>query len=316
MSDRQIDILVEEICAAIQPTIERVVREKVSLFVANTPQDYHHQSTQIKFTPVIPSVNIPRAEEHFQAATKWQQQDPNQALFHYTRAIHHHPNFDRAYLHRGYLQEHQFNNLELALADYSKAIEINPHSPDAYFYRAFMQETKLNRQHEAMADYDRVLNIDPNYPHAREYHDRLLASQPSQIVPPQPEHSPLDWILDYNDRDRNFADNYQVTPVDRNVENYRLSMTGSTQDIILNTDLKGKYWLYLDRDNTYLLLPKQKIAITEDELSQFESFFDCNNYSENNYNNFTLKKPATLAILGISGDRMWKLLEKGILQFG
>jgi hypothetical protein len=144
---------------------------------------------------------------------------------------------------------------------------------------------------------------------SRRIHNRTPTKVPDRTVEfnadSQPEHRTL-----------NFADTHLVVAVDRNIQNYRLSMTGSTQDIILSCQIDGKYWLYIDGNDNWLLIPKHQITITEDELPQFESFFDCQNYRGENYNNFTIVKPASVTVIDIIPDRHWRLIEKGILQFG
>ena len=150
--------------------------------------------------------------------------------------------------------------------------------------------------------------IDPNYS------NKPISSSRSEADYHQPIYVPVSYLDVYNDRSKNFTDHYSIETVDRNVENYKLSFTGGTQDVILNTESRGKYWMYLDGDKI-CLLPKQKMKVPEDQLSQVEELFDCQNYHEHNYDNFTLIKPALLSTQGSGSNQTWKLIEKGTLQF-
>jgi hypothetical protein len=146
------------------------------------------------------------------------------------------------------------------------------------------------------------------------YSNKPTSSSRSSSDHHQPVYVPVSYLDIYNDRSKNFTDKYSIETVDRNVENYKLGSTGQTQDVILNIESRGKYWLYLDGQKIYLL-PKQKMKVPEDQLSQVEELFDCNNYHEHNYDNFTLTKPAVLISQGSGTNQTWKLIEKGTLQF-
>jgi hypothetical protein len=167
---------------------------------------------------------------------------------------------------------------------------------------------KLERQIKESKESRQVNNPPSNYS------NKPISSSHSSSEHHQSVYVPVSYLDVYNDRSKNFTDNYSIETVDRNVENYKLGFTGQTQDIILNTESRGKYWLYLDGEKIYLL-PKQKMKVPEDQLSQVEELFDCNNYHEHNYDNFTLTKPAVLISQGSGNNQTWKLIEKGTLQF-
>jgi hypothetical protein len=167
---------------------------------------------------------------------------------------------------------------------------------------------KLERQVKESTESRQV-----NYPPSS-YSPKPIGNSRSSSDYHQPVYVPVSYLDVYNDRSKNFTDHYSIETVDRNVENYKLGSTGQTQDVILNIESRGKYWLYLDGQKIYLL-PKQKMKVPEDQLSQVEELFDCNNYHEHNYDNFTLTKPAVLISQGSGTNQTWKLIEKGTLQF-
>jgi hypothetical protein len=167
---------------------------------------------------------------------------------------------------------------------------------------------KLERQVKESKE-SRQVNHSPS-----SYSTNPIGSSRSLSDHHQPVYVPVSYLDVYNDRSKNFTDHYSIETVDRNVENYKLASTGRTQDVILNTESRGKYWLYLDGEKIYLL-PKQKMKVPEDQLSQVEELFDCNNYHEHNYDSFTLTKPAVLIPQGSGSNQAWKLIEKGTLQF-
>jgi hypothetical protein len=120
------------------------------------------------------------------------------------------------------------------------------------------------------------------------------------------------YISRYNDRIHNFQDNYQLTPVDRESENYKLSRSAKTEDVILDKQTQGSYWLFTD-NGRYLLVPKHTFKIRQSDLSDVQFLFECLDYREDNHSNFVLTEPA---ILTQQGSGTWQLKEKGKLQFG
>lgn len=61
------------------------------------------------------------------------------------------------------------------------------------------------------------------------------------------------------------------------------------------------------------LVPKQNLKITDNRISNTKDLFECQDYTEQNYDNFVLVKPAVLVA---QGNGNWQLKEKGKLQFG
>ncbi len=120
------------------------------------------------------------------------------------------------------------------------------------------------------------------------------------------------YVNRYNDRAHNFQDNYQLTSVDREPENYKLSRSAKTEDVILDKQTQGSYWFFTD-NGRYLLVPKHTFKIRQSDLSDVQFLFECVDYREDNHSNFVLTEPA---ILTQQGSGTWQLKEKGKLQFG
>ncbi len=118
-------------------------------------------------------------------------------------------------------------------------------------------------------------------------------------------------ISRYNDRAHNFQDNYQLISVDQETENYKLSRSAKTEDVILEKQSQGVYWLFLDNGKN-LLVPKHTLKIRQDEIKEVQSLFECLGYREDSHNNFVLVEPA---VLTQQGSGTWQLKEKGKLQF-
>ncbi len=116
----------------------------------------------------------------------------------------------------------------------------------------------------------------------------------------------------YNNNQNDFQNKYQITAVSREAENLNQSRAAQTDSVVLAGDRQGNYWLFPDNAETYLV-PKQNLKITDNRISTTRDLFECEGYSEYNYNNFILIKPAVLIP---QGSGTWQLKEKGKLQFG
>ncbi len=136
-------------------------------------------------------------------------------------------------------------------------------------------------------------------------HNLLSDYYPSENTEPA-------YLTDYNNRQKNFADTYRSLVVEREPENYNLSRAGQTEEVILTEEIQGNYWLF-SHDGLIYVVPSQKLKIREDKLNEVKDLFDCENYQESNYDNYTLIKPA-LVSQKVNGN--WRLKEKGKLQFG
>ena len=121
--------------------------------------------------------------------------------------------------------------------------------------------------------------------------------------------SPTDY---YNDRQSDFQHKYQITPVSREAENLNQSRAAQTTSVVLAGDRQGNYWLFSDNSDVYLV-PKQNLKITDNRISNTKDLFECQDYTEQDYDNFSLIKPA---VLTAQGNGTWQLKEKGKLQFG
>lgn len=127
-----------------------------------------------------------------------------------------------------------------------------------------------------------------------------------------PSTSQPAYIKSYNDRQSDFQNKYQITAVNRETENLNQSRAAQTNSVVLEGDRQGNYWLFSDNSEIYLV-PKQNLKITDNRISNTKDLFDCQDYTEQNYDKFVLIKPAVLVA---QGNRNWQLKEKGKLQFG
>ncbi|MEM7590052.1 MAG: hypothetical protein AAF383_00755 [Cyanobacteria bacterium P01_A01_bin.83] len=92
------------------------------------------------------------------------------------------------------------------------------------------------------------------------------------------------------------------------------------EDVLLEVNNKGYLWIIEISKNLSLLIPanktKSKTIFTKDIYQQWESLFIYDKYKEyleGKTRNFTLKKPARVKF---NGNNIWKLIDKGILNFG
>jgi tetratricopeptide (TPR) repeat protein len=83
------------------------------------------------------------------------------SLANYNKEIELDPQSASAYLNRGLLKHHSFNDLPGASADYDKVIELDPQSTIAYLNRGLLKHHNLNDLPGALADYDKVIELDP-----------------------------------------------------------------------------------------------------------------------------------------------------------
>ena len=135
---------------------------------------------------------------------------------------------------------------------------------------------------------------------------------PSERYTPEPVYRQLSHTDYYNDRQSDFQNKYQITAVSRETENFNQSRAAQTDSVVLAGDRQGNYWLFSDNSEIYLV-PKQNLKITDNRISNTKDLFECQDYNEQNYDNFVLVKPAVLVA---QGNGNWQLKEKGKLQFG
>ncbi len=172
---------------------------------------------------------------------------------------------------------------------------------------SFQKETKNSLSTLTVSIRDSSSRIQNPVPTSnnQQSHDSLLNYYPSENIEPA-------YLTDYNNRQKNFTDTYKSLVIDRDPDNYNLSRAGQTEEIILTEESRGNYWLFSYDGLTYVV-PSQKLKIREDKLNEVKDLFDCENYQESNYDNYTLIKPA-LVSKKVNGN--WRLKEKGKLQFG
>jgi predicted O-linked N-acetylglucosamine transferase (SPINDLY family) len=102
--------------------------------------------------------------DHFDALILWaetaaRQEDPEQAIQLYTRAINLRPGQATAYYKRGNLLKDR-NQMEAALASYDEAVVLDPGYANAFCNRGVVLGI-LHRPDEALASYDRAIALNP-----------------------------------------------------------------------------------------------------------------------------------------------------------
>ena len=88
--------------------------------------------------------------------------------------------------------------------------------------------------------------------------------------------------------------------------------SGRQQNIILQRDRRGNYWIVNDSGTNYLV-PEDKFKINTFNFNTTIALFECNNYEASSSRNFHLIKPARVSV--VTDDEIWQLEERGILQF-
>lgn len=88
-------------------------------------------------------------------------QDNDQAIADFTKAIELDPKYAHAYLGRGNANILKAEH-DRAIADYTKAIELDPKFADAYYYRGLTYERLLGNKSSALADFRRAFSLGQN----------------------------------------------------------------------------------------------------------------------------------------------------------
>lgn len=84
-------------------------------------------------------------------------------------------------------------------------------------------------------------------------------------------------------------------------------------NILLMESYNGNYYIIGREDQTYWLLPKNKIKINPYNINTVQSLFECQNYQQGREQEFILQKPGRVSIL--ANGQEWILEEKGVLDF-
>ncbi len=91
-------------------------------------------------------------------------------------------------------------------------------------------------------------------------------------------------------------------------ESYR-QQTGN--DIYLENNKQGNYWIIATENDTFWLVPKLNIKINSNIIRNLEYLFKCDGYQSNTKNDFALVKPGKIIAVG----NLWKLETPGELDF-
>lgn len=89
-----------------------------------------------------------------------QQNEKDQAVSAFDKAIEMMPTFADAYTSRGVVRS-SLGNLEEAIADHSEAIRFNPNFVEAYINRGTAKRS-LNQHEQAISDFDEAIRLDAN----------------------------------------------------------------------------------------------------------------------------------------------------------
>ena len=147
-----------------------------------------------------------------------------------------------------------------------------------------------------------------NYPtNNRSAHNTFSHQSLSENASSEPK-----YIVAYNNRNQSFQHDYDITSVGREEENYKLSRSLKTTDVVLDSQRQGNYWLFSNNDKIFVV-PKHTFKIREDDVNDVRALFDCINYQAGNASNFSLIEPALVIQ---QKDGTWELRDKGKLQFG
>jgi hypothetical protein len=117
----------------------------------------------------------------------------------------------------------------------------------------------------------------------------------------------------YKQSPESFKSQYNPTVVSENKENLQKRWGGDQNEIILETDRRGNYWLFSEGSKTYLI-PNPKLNIIDANMRTVGSIFDCVNYSLD-YRSFSIVKPAIVSLHVSAAEQQWKLETKGSLEF-
>lgn len=110
----------------------------------------------------------------------------------------------------------------------------------------------------------------------------------------------------------NFKNQYMPKIVSEDAENVQERRSGSQQDIILSEDRQGKYWLFNEGSQIYLV-PNPKLKVNSINIQIAESIFDCESYTPG-CQHISVVSPAIVSYYLGSNER-WKLERKGVLGF-
>jgi tetratricopeptide (TPR) repeat protein len=99
----------------------------------------------------------------------------DQALTDYNKAIELKPNYTEAYVNRGNIMRGNQKNAD-ALNDYNKALAVNPNFSKAYFNRGILYMNE-QRFEESLADFSKAIELNPGYYKAYSNRGNVLYSE-------------------------------------------------------------------------------------------------------------------------------------------
>jgi uncharacterized protein (TIGR02145 family) len=91
------------------------------------------------------------------------QEDYNQAIPFYDKAIKASPDYSKSYLWRGFAY-YYLKKYDLAMSDFNKLIDLEPDSInyDVYYYRGMINQFVLSNKEDALKDYFKATKLNPN----------------------------------------------------------------------------------------------------------------------------------------------------------
>jgi hypothetical protein len=108
-----------------------------------------------------------------------------------------------------------------------------------------------------------------------------------------------------------FKRDFSPVTVSEEPSNIEKRRDGGHQEMILEEDPQGKYWVF-NHDGTTYLLPSPKLVINDMSKNTAAELFDLEQYQPKG--SITILKPATVSKTGEKASRKWKLEQKGRLR--
>jgi hypothetical protein len=102
----------------------------------------------------------------------------------------------------------------------------------------------------------------------------------------------------------------RATTISETVSSIENRRQGNNEEVVLEINPKGYYWLYITRDKLFYVMPIKYLTINQTTVSSLRVIFA---YQGKETSKFKLVKPARVVM--IEKTRTWELIEKGIIEF-
>lgn len=146
----------------------RYLREPVNIEIKHIPAKDHSIIEEViakAETQPKPDENILLAEKYFnQANIEYDNGNYIDAVFYYSEAIKHNPQYVDAYINKG-SAHFQLKHYAAAIESYDAAAALCPDDSDIYYRRGFIRHS-LKEYQQALEDYTTTIRLRPNHSHA------------------------------------------------------------------------------------------------------------------------------------------------------